>query len=188
MRLFVAANLASDQLVQLRGKVEEAQLAAPVEGIRWLPETNWHATLAFIGEREPSELPDIESAIDQVVARFERLTVRPHRIQAMPHRSQPRLLALKAAADPPIQELYFQLGKALAIKDRQREFRFHVTVARFRELTGDAARAFNEAIKDLSMIEEKEWILPSVSLYDSTLSQEGASYRAIRTWNLVTST
>jgi len=182
MRLFVAADLSEDQRASLRLKVVEARQAAPFEMIRWLPEENWHATMAFIGDREESELPDVVSIIDRLVERPLTLRVQPHRIQSMPHRSQPRLLALKAIPEPPIQEFYFWLNQALGIKDRHRHFQFHVTVARFRELRGDDARELAEAIKDLSEMVDEMWQVPSITLYESELSQSGATYRSVKTW------
>lgn len=182
MRLFVAGDLSQDQIGRLAPKVDEARITASFEAIRWIPEQNWHATLAFLGDREEAELDAILATVDAAWSHRGSLDYRPYRIQAMPHRSQPRLLALRANAGVGLQEFYFRLNQALGIRDRHRTFQFHVTVARFRELRGDDARALTDAIRDLSSLEGEEWTLPSITLFQSELSQAGANYRALKTW------
>lgn len=185
MRLFVAAELSDYQTASLAGKVEEARAAAPFESLRWLPPENWHGTLAFIGDREPESVYSLIETIAPVVDRAKSLEYRPHRIQCMPHRSMPRLLALKTFADRGLQELYFQLHKALGIRDRKHQFQFHITVARFKELRGDDARILTDAIKDLSGLDGEAWEVPRVTLFESELAQSGATYRVVKSWEVV---
>ena len=178
----MAADLTPDQVSKLDSKVEEAKLAAPFEEIRWLPEENWHGTLAFIGDRDPEEVESIVSKISPLMEKPQRLEYRPYRIQCMPHRSMPRLLALKTSAGSGLQELYFQLNQALGIRDRKHQFQFHITVARFREVRGDDAKVLTDAIRDLSALDGEEWVAPSVTLFESELSQAGAKYKVLKVW------
>lgn len=181
MRLFVAANLSDEQRATLRTKVEEAQLAAPFDYIRWIPEENWHATLAFIGDKSEEDVESVVTQIGAAMARSYALLGRPSRVQGFPHRDKPRLLAFKLYPGVAIQELHWNLTQALGIR-ADRNFRLHVTVARFRDLGKEDAHALNQAIKDLSVVEQESWQFESVTLYESVLKQSGAEYKVLRTW------
>ena len=98
----------------------------------------------------------------------------------------PRLLALKTSAGVGLQELYFQLHKALGIRERKHQFQFHITVARFKEIRGDDAKILTDAIRDLSGLDGEEWVVPQVTLFESELSQAGATYRVVKSWECPT--
>ncbi|MBC8065623.1 MAG: RNA 2',3'-cyclic phosphodiesterase [Chlorobia bacterium] len=181
MRMFVAADLTDEQRNELRAKVEEAKLAAPFDYIRWIPEENWHATLAFIGDRAEEDFDQVVGQIDKVMATSEELAGRPSRIQGFPHRDRPRLLALKLEPAVGIQKLHWNLTQALGIR-ADRNFRLHVTIARFRDLGKEDAHTLNHAIKDLSAIDRGPWHFQAVTLYESVLKQSGAEYKVVRTW------
>ncbi len=182
MRLFVAANLSDEQRATLRGKVEEAQLAAPFDYIRWIPEENWHATLAFIGDRDSIQCEEIESKLDPILRNLGNLEVHPGRIQGFPHKANPRMLAFKLFPSIAVQQAYWAIHQCLELKDRQRRFRFHATVARFKDLDPEGAKQLYASIRDLSEVESDHWHLPSITLYESVLKQSGAEYKALRTW------
>lgn len=184
MRLFVAADLSQDQLSQLRVLVDQAKAAAPFDYIRWLPDENWHATMAFLGERPAENLEQIQLTIEACLEGVAQLEALPARIQGFPHRSHPRLLAFKMHPGPGLQQLHWKLGQQLGIKDRQRDFRMHVSVARFRELDSEDARSLQDAIRALANAEPSPWNLPSVTLYQSTLKQSGATYGIVKRWLL----
>lgn len=183
MRLFVAADLTDEQRAALRSKVEAARQAALFDFIRWIPEENWHATLAFIGDREESDLDSLVALIEACLLAANPLQVQPHRIQAFPSRQQPRLLALKAEPSSSLSQLYFQLNQTLGLKEAARQFRFHVTVARFRDQDEETIRNLNESIRDLTEI-GGTWHIPRLTLYESSLKQSGATYRAVKSWSM----
>ena len=183
MRLFVAADLSDEQRTELKSRVSEARAAAPFDYIRWLPEENWHATLAFMGDRSEDEVAKVIAAVGKCWENAGRLEVAPGRIQCFPTRKAPRLLALKGEPNAALSELHFHLGKALETGDKGRGFVFHVSVARFREQLGDAATELNAAIRELHSFESVSWPIRSISLYESQLSQAGATYRALHCWS-----
>jgi 2'-5' RNA ligase len=182
MRLFVAADLSDEQRAKLRAKVTEAQAAASFDYIRWLPEENWHATLAFLGDRSEEEVARIVASVDQCFEKADRLEVAPGRIQCFPSRQSPRLLALKGEPNAALSELHFHLGKALDTGDMGRGFVFHVSVARFKEQSEEVVVELNTAIRDLRSFDPEVWPVRSITLYESQLSQVGATYRALHRW------
>ncbi len=181
MRLFVAADLSDEQRSELRNRVDEARQAASFDFIRWLPEENWHATLAFIGDKTAEELETTLNGIEAELATTKPLSGAPSRIQGFPHRNKPRLLALRLFPEEGIKRLHWNLSQALGIRP-DRNFRLHVTVARFRDLSEEDAHALNQAIRNLLVFDTDRWQFRSVTLYESILKQSGAQYRAIRTW------
>lgn len=182
MRLFVAADLSDEQRAKLRAKVSEARAAAPFDYIRWLPEENWHATLAFLGDRSEDEVAEIVDSVDQCFEKAGPLEVLAGRIQCFPTRISPRLLALKGEPNAALSELHFHLGKALDTGDKGRGFVFHVSVARFREQSEEVVAELNTAIRDLRSLDPEVWSIRSITLYESQVSQAGATYRALHRW------
>jgi RNA 2',3'-cyclic 3'-phosphodiesterase len=180
MRLFVAADLSDEQREELMGLVEEAKQAAPFDYIRWLPEENWHATLAFIGDREESG--PAEEEVDRHLSHPPSIGGTPGRIQGFPQRDKPRLLAFKLMPSDVTQQLYWKLALAFGI--RERNLRLHVTLARFRDLDKESTQGLNAAIKGLSSSKHEWWAFPSVTLYESILKQSGAEYKPLKTWLL----
>ncbi|MCC7228923.1 MAG: RNA 2',3'-cyclic phosphodiesterase, partial [Fimbriimonadaceae bacterium] len=178
MRLFVAADLSDDQRSQLAKKIEEAQRALDFDWIRWLPVSHWHATLLFIGETQEHET----AVCDQLSPALSKplyLEATPHRIQGFPDRWHPRLLALKLEPSSEVLNLVWRLHDCLRQTHNSRHYRMHVSVARFREPDELTLPSFHSALKELTEIKRDAWRIPSVTLFESKLSQSGALYRPV---------
>ena len=182
MRLFLAADLTASQENALARLVDAAKTAAPFDWIRWLPRENWHATLAFIGDREEAEVPALINQLEPHLKSPVELLVKPGRIRAFPSRGDPRLLVLKGESDSKLDQLVFKLHQSLGLKPPT-PFRFHVSVARFKELDKVHRDQLLSAIRDLDTLEEP-WTLNSFTLYSSTLHPSGATYQRVKSWEI----
>ena len=131
LRLFVALLLPEDALAHLSAW-QERELAGRA-GLRVVPSTNLHVTIAFLGSR-PAE--DVEGIIR--ILREIRLHVAPPVLEPMRYR-ETRSVAMIVLADQEgrataLAERVFTGLERLKVYEREsRDWLPHVTVARFRQ-------------------------------------------------------
>ena len=90
------------------------------------------------------------------------------------------MLVLKGDSDSKLDQLVFKLHQSVGLKPPT-PFRFHVSVARFKELDKEHRDRLLSAIRDLEALAE-QWTIESISLYSSKLHPTGATYQRIQTW------
>lgn len=167
MRLFVALDLPDGVVAAL------SSWAAAVErpGLRVLPPSSYHVTLAFLGERPDGEAEAIGAA---VVAAAGAEAVSPLALAAPAWLGRRSVLAVDLHdASGALVALQRRLSDALVALDvfepEQRAFRPHVTLARVRR----GARPARD-LPDAPALDP--FAATAVTLYRSTLSPRGASY------------
>lgn len=172
-RLFVAA----DPPAEVRAEASEwaRHVVRFTPGLRSVPARNCHITLAFLGDREETEIPAIAAAVADAADPASGLAVPALSLGApvwLPRR-RPRALALEVHDDRgELAELQAAVAAGLdrAIGWRAgRPFRPHLTAAR----TG---RGFDASDIRLPVSPAAEFEPEAVTLYESTLLPEGARY------------
>lgn len=182
LRLFVAA----DPPEEVRNEVADwgRQVARSVAGLRPVPAENCHITLAFLGDREETDLRRISTAVREAAAPNPGFAVPAISLGApvwLPPR-RPRALALEIHDDrgdlAALQrEVAGTLDRAIGWKAR-RQFRAHLTAAR----TG---RGFDPDLLRLPRSPDLGFEPEAVTLYSSTLLPEGARYESLERIRLV---
>jgi 2'-5' RNA ligase len=138
---------------------------ADAPGVRWVPEANWHVTLRFLGEADPStvcaaldgtRLPAATAALGPAIRRLGRNMV------VVPVGG---LDALAAAVTAPTA----RVGE----RPEPRPFTGHITIARLR-------RGGRTAIEGTAV--EGGFTVDEVLLVRSDLSPRGATYEPIASW------
>lgn len=132
MRLFVALALPEAVRKELSRIVG---LIAPVNpGVRWVPEENYHLTLAFLGGVSDERVSDVVSALRSGVAGIVAGSARLDVLGAFPSARRARVLWVGLAdAEGVIARLSTAVGEAVAALGFPREdrpFTPHVTVGR----------------------------------------------------------
>jgi len=183
VRLFLAADLDPKLVIQAGRLVDRAKSALSTEAVRWIPETNWHVTLAFLGERQESELPGIEEFSGEIVRNFDKAEMQLFRVEPFPQWATARVLALTVGFALPNEMLAFE--EAFRKGHRQQNFRPHITVARLRQPGKAQLREIEEKLRSLPGFPGiYYWPVPSITLYESILHPEGSQYEALKTWTL----
>lgn len=124
IRCFIALSLpesVTDSLIDIQDRVRNA---------RWVEVENMHLTLAFLGERTPSELTDLDTELDRL--RFEPFELEISGVGAFGG-AKPHTLYAGLAASEPLARLQSKImrviqGEGLAVE--RRKFTPHVTLAR----------------------------------------------------------
>jgi 2'-5' RNA ligase len=131
LRLFVALLLPEAAVASLAEW--QAQELADRPGVRIVPETNLHVTVAFLGGRPAAEVESIARILREAARESGPVVLEPNRYR------ETRSVAMIVLADEDdraksLAETIFAGMERLRVYERERrEWLPHVTVARFRE-------------------------------------------------------
>lgn len=174
-RLFAAISLPDAVIEQL------LDLQTGVRGARWLPEENFHLTLAFIGEVDRHGFQEIASALGAIAA--PRFDLRLRGCGFFGDR-KPRALWVGAETSPPLAHLQSKVGVALARAGfalDKRKFTPHVTLAYLSGVSPDAAAGFC-AVNGL--FSAGPFPVDEFHLFESHLGSEAAHYEIVASYGL----
>jgi 2'-5' RNA ligase len=131
-RCFVAVPLSDELRGSLAATIERRRADPATEGLRWVEPANLHLTLAFLGGREPADLPGVEERL-RSVAIGHRAWVAPTGRLAAFHRAGSVRVLWYGVQDPDgaLSALAADLAAALDLP-LEEPFRPHVTLARAR--------------------------------------------------------
>lgn len=175
-RVFVAMDPPSE--VRSEAEAWARHLARSIHGLRVVPARNSHVTLAFLGDRDESEIDRIISAMAETAAPATGLSLgapvwlprrRPSSLVLDIHDDRGELRHLQ-------KELARLLGTTIGWKE-DRPYRPHLTCAR----TG---RGFDPGPLRLPVSPSVAFEGVSISLYRSHLSPAGAEYETIESFSL----
>lgn len=174
-RLFVAITPPSDVIDAL------GDLQTGVRGARWLPDENFHLTLAFIGEVDRHGLEEAASALAAVAAPAFDL-----KLSGCGYFGDRKPRALWAGAAPAAALLHLQskvdvaLRRAGLVEDR-RKFTPHVTLAYLHGVAKDEAERYC-AVNGL--FAAGPFPVDEFHLYESHLGSEAAHYELVASYSL----
>lgn len=132
-RLFWAAGL--DQAAAAFASSECARLQAVLDSpkIRWHPPSNWHLTLAFLGNTGLGSALAMAEFLRSEIPVLPPFTVVLAGAQWFPAREHPRVIALPVATNAPLLALasvVAEAARACGQALEPRPFRGHVSIAR----------------------------------------------------------
>ena len=174
-RLFVAMPLPDDVVDALAG------LRSGMRGARWIPEENYHLTLAFIGEVDRHGLNEIALALAGVSA--PRFDMRLTGCGFFGDR-KPRALWVGVGPNPPLSHLQSKVEVALqraGFVPEKRKFTPHVTLAYLHGAPPDAAAGFCAAN---GLFAAGPFPAAEFHLYESHLGSEAAHYEIVASYFL----
>ena len=172
MRAFVAAfpsaaarQAIKDALADLRGQTRSNR------ALRWLPETNYHVTLRFLGDIEETDSVIAALGTIQVAG---AICCAVERLVPFPNPRRASVVALTLASGGQLEALAAGVNRALRdLGAPDKPFRSHLTVARCRN-----------KVPRLETDPRLSFRLNSFGLYRSETLPEGARYSALATFPL----
>lgn len=175
VRCFLAAPLPDHLAEPLNDAVDVLRLQGQTRRVRWVPERNWHLTLAFLGDQSPAWIGQLHQALqassllppgsDAIALQSRWISGFPDaksRIVALEFHPQPALVALKAQLDLRLQTLGWTPDP--------RRFRPHVTLGRVQR---------DHTVHIRPLLCELVWPVAQITLYQSTLGPGGSEYQAL---------
>jgi RNA 2',3'-cyclic 3'-phosphodiesterase len=137
-RTFVAVEVPEAEGAKLTRL--QSLLAPEVPGVRWSTIPPFHATLAFLGDVDDTELNNVCRAVERAVAGFSRLSLRLEGLGAFPDPTRARTVwvGLSGAELPAFLNLQRAIAAAVAETGypTDESFRPHVTIGRAKQGRG----------------------------------------------------
>jgi 2'-5' RNA ligase len=177
-RTFIAIGVPEDRAAKLSRL--QTLIAAEVVGVRWVDPQQFHATLAFLGDVDDTELNRVCRAVAEVVAGFGPFELSLEGLGTFPGPTRPRNFWVGLTG--PGVEVLTELQKAVtdavaAVGYPSQDDRFvpHVTLGRLKTKRGQEV--------DVSALTQhyRRWMggpirVSEVVCYSSTLTADGPSY------------
>ncbi len=172
-RIFIAIKIS----LEIQKKADEWKAGLRALPVRWIPEENLHITL--IPPWEEENIEEIISKAEKIRGKINPFAIEFQKITYGPNSNNPRLIWACGDAVKNLVRLKNEIAKLLGAEQSNREFKPHLTLARFRP-----ENYFNFPIKNLNEhISWKEKV-GSICLMESILKSEGAEYKILKTIKL----
>ena len=179
IRAFIAVEIDPHTVQQISAAV--IQLKPRISDIRWLPATNFHLTLQFLGDIDESKVGPVVEALEHHLHPFPRFTINAKGLGVFPDIKRPRILWAGLEGDH-LAALASRVETSLAplgFAPEKRAFKAHLTVGRWRQFRGSSAK-LGEELAVWKSHEFGESEVEKVTLFQSVLKPEGASYHRLK--------
>jgi 2'-5' RNA ligase len=180
IRAFIAVTLASKVIEKIADA--STQLRPEITGVRWVAPANFHLTLKFLGGIDEAMVEPIEVRLREQLSLFPRFTINAKGLGVFPSPKRPRvlwvgltgdrLIALASRVESALQQLGFT--------PETREFTPHLTIGRWRQAVL-TSKSLNRQLENWRAYDFGISRVESVSLIQSVLKSEGASYNRLAT-------
>jgi 2'-5' RNA ligase len=179
VRLFLAINLPED--VRAEVWAATAALRAEVPEIAWVDEGRLHLTLKFLRDVHAARLDEITAATSSVAGQHRELLMTLGGIGAFPNFRRARVVWMGVEQEARLELLHHDIELAfesLGFEVEGRAFRPHLTLARVKHVLPEARlRALSRVGKQTDF--RTDFLVRSVDLMSSELSQSGPTYRTV---------
>jgi 2'-5' RNA ligase len=180
MRLFVALELPETVKRDLAALQRALAARLGTTKLRWMQAEQLHLTLLFLGEVPSERLPSVEASLARAAHFSPPLTLETEGLGAFPSLRRPSVLWVGVGGDAKAlhalqQRVALELAW-LSLADEKR-FRAHLTLARVKGFAGPLSL-------EGASLPPLTWRAERLSLFESTLSPQGARYRRVGTYAL----
>jgi 2'-5' RNA ligase len=180
IRLFVALNIPGDALSKV---LEECYRAVEnPHRFKWETKEKIHLTLKFIGEVDENLIGKISEELE-FVKEYSTFNCSVSRFGFFFRNREPKILWSDVQTDKPLKPIVMELDRRMqkyGIETDKREFNAHLTLLRIKQ---DVSEKFIQRIKT-HLFEKINFTASSISLVQSRLSKEGATYTNLKTFEL----
>jgi RNA 2',3'-cyclic 3'-phosphodiesterase len=179
IRAFVAVTIDAKTVKNITDAM--SQLKERVPGVRWAAKENLHLTLKFLGWIDEARIEPITRALEQAVRPFSRFTINAKGLGVFPDLKLPRVLwlALESKDLVSLASVVESALEPLGFMPEKRSFKPHLTVGRWRQFEGSAAR-LREELEKWQTYKFGQSQVEEVILFQSMLKPEGAVYHSLK--------
>ena len=162
-------NPAQQQINELLKPIKKS-----VQGVRWVPEHNWHLTLAFLGNRTDRVVENLVQSMDQAYQQETVFQTGLSSLRRFPG-STGNIIALVFKDDTRLDHL-FQATQAFLVENgfhfSRQQFLPHITLGRVR-----SASPLNSILNQQINIHLQ---IDKIAFFQSTLTKTGSIYLALK--------
>lgn len=173
IRSFIAIPVSGDSANVLGDCAAKMAYQDKSNAVRWVDQSNFHITFAFLGDQNESALEEIAERLDEVLPQT-GFDVAVTHLSPFPE-SRPKLIAAMLEKTEQLIDLQSLVLGALmtsAIDFDKRKFLPHITLGRYRHSKNIYAGGIPTKLDVALDIKE-------VVIYQSTLTSNGAEYEAL---------
>jgi len=184
MRTFIACPIPKDiskRLLQLQDQLRNYNWK-----VRWVPVSNIHITLSFLGDIHTSMQNKIIHAIHPLIDQQTPFELSLGNLGVFPGARRPNILWVGLSGDfhrlIDFQKKLKGVLKLLGFNGDKRNFKAHLTLGRFKGAVPKKQLA--EALCMDILSENQTFICDQFVFYQSKLSPKGAQYAVLHEWHL----
>jgi 2'-5' RNA ligase len=183
-RTFIAFDITPSN--ETKAAYELIRFKLRLEKINWIPDSNFHITLKFLGDTEKELIPDIIRKIDTIVTNHRPVNLGLHGIGVFKNLHDPRVLWMGCNFERNLVILAKEMDegmKAFGYAPENRDFAPHLTLGRIKQI-----RQINQLSEIIAMYKETEFQrqkIEDIIFYESLLSSSGSTYIPIEKFRLV---
>ena len=173
IRSFIALPVSKDTANYLGDLSAKMSYQDKSNAVRWVPQENYHVTIAFLDHQEWADLENLANILDDTIIQPE-FKINLSYLSPFPE-SRPKLLAAMVEKSNELVDLHSQVVSAIrssGIQTDKRKFKPHITLGRYRH----SKNTFSGAIANFIPREE---LVEEIIMYESILSSDGAEYEPL---------
>ena len=178
IRCFIAIEL-SKEIKDALAQVED-EFKKTISGVKWLKPDNIHLTLKFLGNVEEENIEKVKDVLAQTASQAGPFKIKLSSPGAFPGPGNPRVIWIgieegKNETSSLVNILESELAP-LGIEKKSRAFHPHLTLARVKFLKDK--NSLKNALTRIQ-VPQTEMTASKITLFQSTLTREGAVYTAL---------
>ncbi|MCF7928600.1 MAG: RNA 2',3'-cyclic phosphodiesterase [Spirochaetales bacterium] len=192
MRTFLALPI--DDSVRKDFHLALSEMRKELPNLSWVKSDSLHITLHFLGEIEVSVAQQLADDLSPVIEQIEAFPVKLGELGAFPPSGMPKVLFTKLLRGKEQAGFLYEAARPIVEKyvrgrGKKRDFHAHLTIARVK------AKRLNEREKgllaNLDLLKERVELpvrtfqADRCILYESVLRRQGAEYRVVREYPLL---
>ncbi len=189
IRAFIAIDLSPEIQQQLDEVLQNYRTRLPNIPVRWVPASNIHLTLKFLGDVSVSNLSILTEMLQKEISNHHQFDISVGGSGAFPNNRQPRVLwvGVEAPAElSAIQNGIESTTARLGYSREERAFSPHLTLGRVaRNATSQDVKAISKALETTRVGFLGATCVDKVHLYRSDLQPTGAVYTPIFSSSLI---
>jgi RNA 2',3'-cyclic 3'-phosphodiesterase len=188
IRAFIAIDLSAEIQQRLNDVLENYKALLNNIPIRWVPVSNIHLTLKFLGEVSTSNLNILTDMIQTEVTSHHQFEISVGRSGAFPNNRQPRIIWIGVEAPQELTSIQIGIETAtarLGYAREERTFSPHLTIGRVsRNVPMQDVKLISQTLENNRVGFLGAICIEKVHLYKSDLLPTGAVYTRIFTASL----
>ncbi len=189
IRAFIAIDLSREITQRLDEVIADYKRKLPNIQIRWVPATNIHLTLKFLGDVSISNLGMLTDMIQAEVSNHHEFEISVGGSGAFPNLHQPRIIWVGVEAPPElgaIQNGIETVTGRLGYAREERNFSPHLTLGRIsRNVTSQDVKSISKILEGTKVGFLGATCVEKIHLYRSDLQPTGAVYTQIFSSSLI---
>ena len=182
LRLFIGAPLDHLQEQFCRLFVEENE----IEGIKWIPEKNWHITMLFLGNFQVTKLNALKEVLKEIAAGFYQFGLSVDKFTYMPNPRKPTMIWQQYMVSAQFDYLLKGMLEFLKILFFDEGIPFNVSI-RDVNIPHVTLSRLNNRVRNYPRLKQprkisSDIIITGFTLYASELNPGGAKYTVMESF------